>query len=211
MKPKLENWTIVLAGAWNVRVFSPEWVGRRLLDGRPMSIEVPIGPAPLHFRYTADGLNLLPSSDRLIIGVHKADLVSLQKAEATAKKALELLPHTPISALGINLGFDDQEPNEHLRALFRMPDLDPLSGFGCKVKRTAIERSLEVEGTILNVTHLLDAEGRAEVLFNFHHDATTAEIAGNLLDDRAEKCLKLARDFMSKVYECSLEDVDEQL
>lgn len=33
MKPKLETWTIVVAGGWNVRIFSPEWVGKQLFHG----------------------------------------------------------------------------------------------------------------------------------------------------------------------------------
>lgn len=178
-----------------------------------MSIEVPIGPnpAPALIRYTADGLNVLVSADRLTIGVQTADLGSIERAEAIATKALDLLVHTPITAVGVNLGFDEHAPSESLRALVRTPDLDPLSKFGCRVKATSVARVLDVDGSVLNATLTLDADsGSVGVALNFHHNVDTTDAAAKLLKGRASTCLKTAQNFMQNVYECTLEDSDEQ-
>lgn len=210
MKPKLDAWTIVIAGAWNVRVFSAEWVGKQLFDAKPMTIEVPIGPTLGSVRYAAEGLALIPADDRLIVGVQAAAIVSLQKAEALARKTLGLLPHTPITAFGVNLGFEDTEPGQPFRQLFVLHDLDPLSAFGAKIKRTNVVRTLEIGERTVNVTHALAEDGSGEVHLNFHQDTTSAAIAAALLEGRALASLEISRKLMTDVYECTLEENDDE-
>ncbi len=210
MKPKLDAWTIVVAGAWNVRVFSPEWVGKKLFDGKSMTIEVPVGPSIATVRYTVEGISLLPVEDRLIMGILGPDLPSCQRAEGATRRVLGLLPHTPVTALGVNFGFEDPEPGDPIRSLFMLNDLDPLSNFGCKIKRSSIVRTLETDEGSVNVTHALDGDGRADIHFNFHHDVVSADEAERLLEGRTVRALMLAQKFMTKVYDCTLEEIDDQ-
>ena len=210
MKPKLDAWTIVITGAWNVRVFSAEWVGKQLFDSKPMTIEVPVGPSMGPVRYTGEGLTLIPADDRLIFGVQASSIASLQKAEALARKALGLLPHTPITAFGVNLAFEDAAPGRLFRQLFVLNDLDQLSAFGAKIIRTNVVRTLEIGGRTVNVTHALAEDGRGEVHLNFHQDAPSAAAAAALLEGRALGSLEVSRKLMTDVYECTLEDHDDE-
>jgi hypothetical protein len=210
MKPKLDTWTIVIVGAWNVHVFSPEWVGKQLLDGKPMTIEVPVGPSGVKVRYSAEGLNLVPSGDRLIVGVQKADEHLIERAETAARNVLRLLPHTPVTAFGVNFGFHHAEPSDQLLGLFKLNDLDALSAFGCTIKRSNVVRSLEIAGAVVNGTHSLDSDGHAETDLNFHHDVPSADFAEKQLEGRARKCLDLARKLLTSVYNCNLEEPDDQ-
>lgn len=196
--------------AWNVHVFSPEWVGKQLFDGKPMTIEVPLGPSGVRVRYSAEGLNLITSGDLLIVGVQKADDHSVDRAEAAARHVLQLLPHTPVTAFGLNFGFYHAEPSDQLLGLFKLNDLDALSEFGCTIKRSNVVRSLEIAGATVNVTHLLDSDGHAESDLNFHHNVPSAAAAEKQLEGRARKCLDLARTLLASVYNCTLEEPDDQ-
>ena len=207
MKAKPETWTIVVAGGWNVRVFSPDWVGRNLTDHRPLNIEVPLGPPVNMIRFIVGGLTVIPAEDRLIVGVQDPTIEMLEKAEAVALKAVTLLPHTPIGAVGINFGFEETSPSGKLLALFRMADMGDLSSFGCDIKQTTVARSLVVQNATLNVTHASSAaDGRVETHLNFHHEAPSAGAAMELLKGRARQCFELGKNFLTQVYDCTLDE-----
>jgi hypothetical protein len=209
MKPKPETWTVVVAGAWNTRLFSPEWVGKHLLADQPMSIEVPFAGPVSHLKLTAGGVVLIPTEDRLVVGVQEATLAAMQKAEDVARKAVVLLAHTPTAAVGINFGFEDQSPSAGLTEIFRMSDAKRLSGFGCAVKQTSISRRIEIDGRALNITHALVDTG-VQIHVNFHFDAATADVAVNVLQGQAESCLLLARKFLSSVYDVKIKERDDE-
>lgn len=207
MKAKPETWTIVVAGGWNVRVFSPDWVGKNLTDERPINIEVPLAPPVNVVRFIVGGIAIIPAEDRLIIGISEPTIALMEKAEAVAHKAVKLLPHTPIGAVGINFGFEESAPNEKLLNLFRVADLGDLSAFGCDIKQTTIARSLSVQDSVLNVNHTASsADGRVEVHLNFHHEAPSAGAAMELLQGRARKCFELSKNFFERVYDCTLDE-----
>jgi hypothetical protein len=210
MRAKVETWTIVLSGAWNYRLFTPEWVGRELLEGRQqqMTVEVPLSPG-VGLKYGADGLVLIPSETRLIFGVEEADVALMSRAEALAKKTLTLLPHTPVGGFGINFGFEEEEPGEKLRALFNTSDLDALSVFGAEVRSSAVTRALQVRGVGVNTAFGLEA-GRATLNLNFHHDTPSARAASEALGERVETCYRITKDLLNQVYECSLEADDDE-
>jgi hypothetical protein len=107
MIPNLDTWTIVLVGGWNPKIFRPEWVGKEVFDRKNIALEVPLSPGSSVLRYNSpeDSLVLIPSDDRLVIGIRKAEEPVLNKAAAIAKKVLDLLPYTPIGAIGVNFGF----------------------------------------------------------------------------------------------------------
>jgi hypothetical protein len=203
---KTESWTVVVAAAWNVRIFSPDWVSKQLLGNVPITIEVPIAPGAALARYTAEGVVLVPSDDKLIVGVQRTTLPSLSRAEDVARKVLELLPHTPVTATGVNFAFDDAEPGDRLRALFRLSDLDFLSRSGYKIKRTNLTRTLEIQDGVLNATHVMDSDGHAEVHLNFHYQTTSAGAAAELLHGKFAGCLEAARAFLSNVYDSEVEE-----
>lgn len=204
MKAKPETWTVVLAGGWNVRVFSPDWVGRHLIAEKPLNLEVPLAAPIQHLKFTGGGLVLIPADDRLIVGVQEATLQAMRKAEDVAKKAAAMLPHTPTAAVGVNLGFEDENPSARLTEVFRVSDLSALSSFGCEVSQTTIVRRLLVEGAVVNLTHTF-VDGKVQVHFNFHHDATSADQIATVLTARTEACFAIATRLLSEVYDSTIE------
>lgn len=195
-----------MVGAWNVRLFSPDWVGRNLLVGHQLSIEVPLNAPGQHMRFTTtSGVILIASDDRVVFGMQDATSEGMRRAETLAMSLLSILPHTPLRAVGFNFGFDDPAPRDEVTALFRTSDLGKLSNFNCVVERTSIARRLAVEEQLVNVTHTL-ADGSISVDLNFHHDTTSVADAQAFLADRSEKCLSLAARLMSSVYGATLEE-----
>jgi hypothetical protein len=78
------------------------------------------------------------------------------------------------------------------------------------IKRSNIVRTLEIDRKIVNVTHALDGDGRAEMHFNFHHDTPSAEDAGRVIEGRATAGLELAKKIMTTVYDCPQEETNDQ-
>lgn len=211
MVPKLDTWTIVIIGGWNPKIFRPDWVGKELFDRKTIAVEVSLAPGTSIVRFSSpeDGLLLIPSEDRLIVGIRKGDDEVVAKAEGLARKALELLPHTPVGAVGVNFGFVEPNPAPALTSLFSFADLDGLSKTGCEVKRSSITRNLVLQGTTLNVTHTL-VEGQVEIHLNFHRDSATATQAVEHLTEKAVAFLQLGTKFLKDVYGCEMENANEE-
>jgi hypothetical protein len=207
MKAKPDKWTVVVAGSWNVRVFSPDWIGKNLTEERPISVEVSLSQPANLMRFIVGGLTIVPVEDRLIVGVQDPTIALMAKAEAVALKAVKLLPHTPIAAVGLNFGFEDEALNEKLSRLFRIADMGDLSDFDCDIKQTTIARTLTVHGETLNVNHTAShGDGRVEVHLNFHQEITSTEAATQVLQGRAKKCYDLAIRFLEHVYHCTIDE-----
>lgn len=209
MKAKADTWTIVIAGAWNPRVFSPDWVGKHLMADQPLTVEVPLASPVNHLKLMAGGVVLIAAEDRLIVGAQDTNMAAMEKAERVACKAALLLEHTPTAAVGINFGFEDDRLTPGLVDLFRLPDAKRLSEFGCSVKQTSITRGLLIEGRALNVTHAFVDEG-TQILLNFHFDATSAAAAAKILDGQSKSCFDLARSFLHRVYDAKIDERDHE-
>jgi hypothetical protein len=208
MNPRPEAWTVVVQGAWNLRIFSPDWVAKNVFEGKPMTMDVAIGPfqVPVRYKSTSDGVTLTPSADRLVFGVVKADVTSMLAAEAGAQRVLALLKHTPIMAIGVNVGYYEDTASEWVHKLFGMHDIDGLSHAGCDIKLSNITRSVERNGDVINITIALDGEGRTEVLMNFHKETPSNEDALARLSGSAKSGIDGARELLTNAYGAILED-----
>ncbi len=126
MRPNADTWTVVLVGQWNPSVFNPEWVARHFNDNRPVEAQLAAGPGMLGiagWRVVVGDLLMVPSRDRLTLGTRVTTDDALRRVETTARRVLDLLPHTPLVAVGINFGFVETTPGEETRALATAPDL----------------------------------------------------------------------------------------
>jgi hypothetical protein len=206
MKPILTNWTIVLVGNWNSRIFTPNWVGQQLFEGGKIQLEVPI-QAMSFLRYNTKDLLLIPQDDRLIIGVKTTKDEIFQGAENIARKVLGLLPHTPIRSFGINFGFLEEDPSSELLSLFKLYDNDKLSDGGFDLVETEIKRTLPLEMGVLNLTFTFGKEkGDVKIHLNFHHKTETASIAQEKLDNRSIWCRNFALGFLHDIYQLTMEE-----
>jgi hypothetical protein len=93
----------------------------------------------------------------------------LLQAETVALRIVDSLPHTPISAFGVNFTFIEDEPPSEAIAIFKLPDA-PIIQY--EIMQTEITRKLRLESSVLNLKHAFDQK-TLRLDFNFHHDTPT--------------------------------------
>ena len=192
-----EGWTVVLAGAWNTQIFQPEWVAKHVFGAEAVELQIALTPSVLSLRYAAHDATLVVHSERLIFGVKEATAEGIASCELYANKVMNLLPHTPIAAVGINFGFTQSDPPDQFLRLFNVDDADSLADFGLVIKSTQLNRAFAIDGAILNLQISLE-EARLNCNFNYHHDRNRWEIKDGT--PRAPLLLSSVKEVLASVY-----------
>lgn len=165
MKIKNENSTIVIVGAWNKNIFNPEWVSKYLFPDQDIRVEIPINVegSPL---FITDNVKLSVIGNKLSFVSLKVDDQNLDYLEEIANKVADYLPHTPVSAFGINISFED-ELSDRIEKLIHLNDSVLLVEQGFKIKSLQRKYCLENDDRIINLN--VQTEGQIiKLLFNYH-------------------------------------------
>lgn len=212
MKPVSDRWSIVVAGAWNVRLFTPEWLSQNVLESKNLNIEMGIGAGIQAWRFLTEDSIFIPGDDKVILGVRSADIEVLKKSEPYARKLLELLPHTPIAGIGINFGFTCETPSDKLTQLFNLSDVQNLSKLGYQINDCTIARSLKIQNSAQNMNAKLALNnGVVQLDFNHHFAAKSAgEAKEFLVGTRVEEAFKRTIKFLADMYELDIDKDEEQ-
>jgi hypothetical protein len=207
MKAVLENWSLVLAGAWNAAILTPDWLSRHLgFPAQGLNLEFPVGnpTLPVRFRFSEVRMVVLPQV--LVLAPLRDEEASLTQMEAYARVLLEHLPHTPVTAVGINFDFTQAEPGEVLRRLFRTTDSSALAERDLVVDSIELRRRMpRCNGWTVSLT-LAQTQGVAAANLNFHREVQTATDAAALLGNQVVTSRTFALDLLSTVYELHLQD-----
>ena len=110
MKLLGDQTTLVLAGAWNPAILSPNWIGRhvlRLPPGNAFQVEMvlPVQGQGGASRFSFEGISITPAQEALIFHISPDDAGMVAKSFDVAKRILEMLPHTPVAAMGVNFSY----------------------------------------------------------------------------------------------------------
>lgn len=205
MKAQVENWSLVLVGAWNTAILTPDWLTKQLGASGPIQIEFPIGNPLMPLRYTLNGVHLVVTREHVVLAPSADDPVILGRMESYCKSILTVLTHTPVTAIGINFAFLEEAPPDDLKRLFRASDLPRINDANFVVEGTEIKRRLRLpQDGILNLS-LQQTDGAQVVLnLNFHRDVDGASAAAAYLDNRVTKYRTLATTFLRDAYELDL-------
>jgi hypothetical protein len=171
MKLDLRRPTLVLAGAWNPAIFGPAWIARHVF-GMPGGVEFTVsavqmvadGESRLAFYINDVGFSVSPNRlEMFAVGVGGAAFDAVESATA---KVIELLPHTPISAYGINFRFIEELPSSDLLEKIRVHDeLERRFDVATETIASVINLEPKVQ---LNLQRQRD--GASLIFnFNFHH------------------------------------------
>lgn len=198
-----DAFNVVAIGSWNPAIFSPEWAKEHLADDKTrdviLAIPMPMGSVPP--RLTVDGVNLYPSPTLLMADCVEYGDVSIDACARKLQMLSELLPHTPVSAIGVNFRFvGDLDDNEILAALFAFGDAGRIStrfvASGSMIKR-AFKLS---DGTVLNLTLDTFSDG-LRVEFNFHTDVRKmADLVAKTSGQQIRAARDIAQNFLRDVY-----------
>jgi len=211
MKIKLDSWTIVIVGLWNTYIFSPDWLAKSLLGREEIAIEFLIATGKPQVRFSTDQLIFAAVEDKIVIAPKDSKDQTLSEVERVAKRLIELLPHTPVSGIGINMGFTvDELPPAVLRS-FALEDTHKLSAEGITIENTDIVRRLRTEDELVNLRIASGATSSPELHFNFHRDIlANASTSDKLLPltSRILRCRDFAYGLLDRVYDLRLEQGD---
>lgn len=165
---KLFDISIVIAGKWNVKIFTPSWILKELIGVKDKSgiIELGFNQGTLQPLYRHKTLQIIPTDSLFEIKIPKPfDSDLLREANSIAIKLLQLLPYTPELAVGFNFRF---------RKLCSISNFK-IDDYHKDYDINTIQFSKKIDNFILNV--ILKCENDKEkddiVFYNFHYDDFT--------------------------------------
>jgi hypothetical protein len=201
VRPRLDDWTIVVPGQWNPNIFTQLWVETHILGApsREFAQQYNLGPPFQGFRLRFGKITITPSPSRLIVGMMDTEEETVEQAEAVAVKTLEVLSHTPVSALGVNFGFLVAAPTENTVEAFSIRDEDRFAAMGATVTRHEIRRHLAVRGSSLFLRQRMLEDEVVHLHLNYNFDASSAteaktHLAGSVMNLHAH-ALDLLREY----------------
>ena len=168
------GWNVIVIGAWNMAILTPDGVRRRLFqveDGIPLEVQIAVD-SPGQFRVAHDGILVAPTATRLELAPQKPEPESLARAAELACRALHSLPETPVSAAGVNIRFRFAELPDKLLDLVRAQVDGSLADAGFKIAGATTKRTLAHDPGVINLqVKQEDVGGTLE--FNCHRDSKT--------------------------------------
>lgn len=170
MKFSKEFSTLVIVGQWNNAIFSPEWVSKFLLPDTKLNIEIPINVNG-SLRFSTEELRFFILEGKLNLAIIKQDDSTYTKISDLAYSLVNYLPHTPVSAFGINFQFISNEVDK-IDPLFSFSDETIISESGFNNINSQIRRSLKKGNYILNLA-ITKQENNYTFDLNFHFDIKT--------------------------------------
>jgi hypothetical protein len=223
MKLKPSETALVIAGAWNSAIVTPEWIIRHCLatvEGQEVRVQafVPAGTGVVvEFpRFAIGDLSFTTRPDAFLLIPAKSDEATLNLVESVALRTLEQLTHTPIGGFGQNFEFEDTDPDPTLLGAFTaaQQDLTDAKPAEWQVKGSAIATSFEVGQLTVNVQQNF-RPGKLTVRFNFHHNVNNAAACASVIrrehgENSMFQNLEVAKQLVTAIYG-ELQNEDESV
>ena len=165
---------VIIASAHNPSIIAPQWLKDKLL----------IVEEPDHFVHTPDfslfdskSFSLIVDHQRLQITVKKQDTNSLESLANIASRYIELLPHIPYKALGLNfvwsIDVDNEEKLPKIGLNINKSDLMPVFegheiGYGGIIYARKEPYMLKL---------VIEPQGKTTVVHNFNYNYELASMS----------------------------------
>jgi hypothetical protein len=205
MIPNENAWSIVINGYWNRMIFTPKWIGEKIFSVD--SIERLVSMVPTDpVIYQKEALRIAISERKLVITPLKLKVDCMKQAEDKAVKILELLNHTPVSAIGVNFGFIEESPSAPLLELFAYKDNTDIGTQGWDISQSKLTRTLkDSDNKILNL--ILSYDGKKVYLDgNFHQVANSANEASSAIKEHTSTMYDHFMNLLKEVYGLSWQE-----
>lgn len=187
MKALGDRTTVVLVGAFNPAILSPQWVSVHGLGRDPahefqVEMLAPIGgTGQASARFAFDGFCYSVGFKNFTLHADFNNVAQSTRGIEVAANILSRLPHTPINGLGVNFSFSVAEPEAPLLALLSTSD-DLVESFGgdAEVVRRRWGNSVKWGDAVVNIECNLVGD-EATIKFNFHYSVGSAAAAEAIL------------------------------
>lgn len=161
--------SIVIVGKWNPFILSPVWVGQNIFHEDEIKLEFTVGPLNFTKLIGSKG-EIIPSSSRVRLIANDSTEENFDYIEILAKRLIETLPHTPISAVGFNFSAIENVPTENLKNLFNFSDDDRYAEY-FSISERQIIRKLSATNYVITVTLVKKSDNQSVNFdFNFHYN-----------------------------------------
>lgn len=189
---------LVIVGRWNKNIFNPDWVSKYLLPNEKLEVEIPLN-VDGSFRISSKKVRIFVLGNLLNFApIDKSD-ENFEFIQDLGLKTADYLPHTPVSAFGINFVFEEKI-NQQLSELLKVADQDKLIQFGSKIKQERYRHQLEFDEKLLNLTISTDYK-RIAFDFNFHFNISNLiEFKEGISNNNIIDQKKAAFGLMKEVY-----------
>ncbi len=181
--------TIVLAGAWNQAIFTPDWVTRRLFpEVDRLDVELLFGGVSgIRFTTPEVVINVLPGRVQVAPAVIRGP--SIEAAERVAIELLGALSETPMQARGINVVVRSTGGGD-VSALFPLPPRLPTSAEAAVAARR-VGWCFQLGDDQVNVLGEL-TDGGVSIEFNFHRAGTSAAALRDGIEGHVQRAVDRA-------------------
>lgn len=202
MKFRNDYNVLVIVGNWNKNIFNQEWVSKYLIPGEKLQVEIPLNfdGSP---RISTDNLRIFILGNKLNFAILKNEDTNFDKIQELAYKVADYLPHTPVSAFGINFVFETKE-TKYLNELFKFKDLEQFSDVGYTYNKSTLTRNLTTNNLILNLS-ILKEKNIFVFHLNYHFDIKNlVEFKENFDTNTIIKLKNNSFDLLSDIYNIKL-------
>jgi hypothetical protein len=168
-----DAFNIVTVGSWNPAIFSPEWAKQHLAENTEQEVvlAIPMNAPMLSPRLTVDSVNIYPSPQSLVLDCVQYADGNVDSCAEKLRRIAELLPHTPVSAVGINFRFVGS-PGESTTAdeLFAFADAANIDARTYSLTSSLIRRAYSLGNSIVLNVAIESLSDQMRFEFNFHSD-----------------------------------------
>lgn len=202
MKPIQNNWTLVLAGLWNVDILTPEWLNKFVFDERESFTVEYLATPNLVIRYVTSKIIIIPTPQKITIAPLILDDENYSSMMSFASSLTRSLPHTPFQGIGFNFGFRVEEADDELLAHFPEPDAARFADTGLALRGRKQTRTFRDDSHTINITTTINSETTIDFDFNHHHEASSGSDATTTLSSTSFKgYLKQSQEIMNTVFD----------
>jgi hypothetical protein len=201
-----DDWNVIVVGAWNPAILTPDGIARRLFElnrEAPVEVQVAIDQqAPI--RVVHGGLMVIPSRNNLVVQPATSGTDGLRRAATILARAVRKLPETPMTAAGVNIRFRlDPVPDELIQIVESEVDAR-LADLGFAIRHRGLKRRLTWNEGVVNCQWLHDDEG-SRVGYNFHLASSEPEALARWV----ERCEEMVREASRLTRECLHVEIEE--
>lgn len=192
---------LVLVAQFNPAIFEFPWIAKHILeagegaDVQALEVFMQLGNVAMRLQFFEGvAINVQPGRTEFL--VQNGDTASFKAAEVRLTKLLEVLPHTPIAAIGCNFRFNDPQPPQNIIDLFDTPE--GLEGeFNINSRESAAQ--LQIPGGVLNFSRRLSDAG-CDFSFNYHRDEADAQKYADFVPGMVQAHLEHASHLLNTIF-----------
>lgn len=207
----LRHPTMVIAGAFNPAIFTPEWIAAVLYqipEGEDIDGVMLLDTESQQSRPYMKDVAVVAEPHRLSIFIDRWEAATIDLASFVASNLCNALPHTPVGGFGVNFRFFSPDFDENVASLLAQRDEPEKYG--------KIERAMSVATIVtddkskLNFARGFDDQNNFVATFNYHADTANLQSVGDLVAGRVEEKFADAVKILKESFYPDLGDIDFQ-